>query len=89
MLLLSPRNSEEASRHVLGATSSNKFVYTPERSRQVEEIKTVSPSLQAWEIPSLWDVLHLNNAKPLPVKGPGSDTEDRVAVYIHSSGTTG
>lgn len=87
-MLLSPRNSEQASRHVLNATGCAKVVYSSERSRQVMELKAVSSSLQAWEIPGLWKVFDPSSLSPSPAKSAG-DAEDRVAVYIHSSGTTG
>lgn len=80
----------EASRHVLGATGCSKFVFTAERRRQIEELRMVDPNIQAWEIPGLWGVFDRSEIHPGPVKGKTvPDEEERVAVYIHSSGTTG
>lgn len=80
----------EASRHVLGATGCSKFVFTAERRRQIEELRTMDPGIQAWEIPDLWVVFDRSEIHPTPVKGAAiPDEEGRVSVYIHSSGTTG
>ncbi|KAJ5654047.1 hypothetical protein N7490_001050 [Penicillium lividum] len=87
-LLLSPRNSEQASRHVMNATSCTKIVYTPERSRQISDLMAVDNALKSYEAPSLWEVLDDSSPAPL-IEEPAEDTEDRVAIYIHSSGTTG
>ncbi|CAG8019901.1 unnamed protein product [Penicillium nalgiovense] len=87
-LLLSPRNSESASSHLLDVTGCSKFVYSPERSKQIKELKGANPSLQAWLAPSLWEVFDSSASAPV-VKEPAEDAEDRIAVYIHSSGTTG
>lgn len=64
-------------------------MYSPERSKQIEELKGANPSLQAWVAPGLWEVFDSGSGPAPAVKEPGEDTEDRVAVYIHSSGTTG
>ncbi|CAI7655071.1 unnamed protein product [Penicillium glandicola] len=88
-LLLSPRNSESASTHLLGATGCSKFVYSPERSKQIEELKGGNPSLQEWVVPGLWGLFDSSSAPAPVVKEPTEDLEDRIAVYIHSSGTTG
>jgi hypothetical protein len=87
-LLISPRNSESASSHLLDVTGCSKFVYSPERSKQIEELKGANPSLQAWLAPGLWEVLDSSASAPV-VEEPTEDPEDRIAVYIHSSGTTG
>ncbi|KAJ6011704.1 hypothetical protein N7499_013320 [Penicillium canescens] len=89
-LLLSPRNSEQASLHVLGATNCVKILYSPERRRQVNELREAEPSLWVWEVPGLWEIFRFSPPTiTTPTNDPVSDTEDRVAVYIHSSGTTG
>ncbi|KAJ5527212.1 Male sterility NAD-binding [Penicillium frequentans] len=87
-LLLSTRNSEQASRHVMGATGCTKIVYTPERSRQISELQTADIPLEAWEAPALWEVFDDSSPSPV-IQEPAEDHEDRVAIYIHSSGTTG
>ncbi|CAI7640642.1 unnamed protein product [Penicillium pancosmium] len=89
-LLLSTRNSEQASRHVLEATHSSKVVYSSEKARQAEELKTADSSLVAVQIPELWELFDRDGKTASPeVKEPLEDEEDRVAIYIHSSGTTG
>ncbi|CAG8901724.1 unnamed protein product [Penicillium egyptiacum] len=88
-LLLSPRNSEAASSHLLDATGCSKFVYSPERSKPIEELKGGNPSLQAWVAPGLWELFDSSSAPAPVVKEPAEDAEDRITVYIHSSGTTG
>ncbi|KAJ5090943.1 hypothetical protein N7532_009627 [Penicillium argentinense] len=87
-LLLSTRNSEQASRHVLSATKATKIVYTSERDRQIGELKAVDSSLSTSQIPDLWTLFETGSSCP-EVREPVDDAEDRVAVYIHSSGTTG
>ncbi|KAJ5261433.1 hypothetical protein N7478_012028 [Penicillium angulare] len=89
-LLLSTRNSEQASRHILAATNSTKLAYSSERSRQIEELKVADPSLETVQTPALWELFDLDGETPAPVvKEPVEDAEDRIAIYIHSSGTTG
>jgi hypothetical protein len=75
---------------VLGATDCVKILYSPERSRQVNELKEAKPSLQVWEVPGLWEIFRGGSPGiTTAINDHTSDTEDRVAVYIHSSGTTG
>lgn len=89
-VLLSSRNSEQASSHVLIAVNCSALIHTPERSRQVDEVKAANPSLQSWLAPDLWEVFCSPSTAPVPaIKELAEDPEDRVAVYIHSSGTTG
>ncbi|KAJ5321437.1 Male sterility NAD-binding [Penicillium atrosanguineum] len=88
-LLLSTRNAESASSHVMGATECSKIVYSPERTKQIDELKTANPSLQSWVAPGPWELFD-NVYEPDPViKETSEDPENRIAVYIHSSGTTG
>lgn len=72
----------------MSATGCTKIVYTPERSRQISELQTADISLEAWEAPGLWEVFDDSSAGPV-IQEPAEDHEDRVAIYIHSSGTTG
>ncbi|KKZ67205.1 hypothetical protein EMCG_07103 [[Emmonsia] crescens] len=89
-LLLSPRNSLEASRHVLEKSGCSKFVYSVERERQVNELRRADSSIQAWTIPDLWDVFTNDEVSPYAAKEKQPEgAEDEVAVIIHSSGTTG
>lgn len=65
-------------------------LYSTERTRQADALTAADHSLEAWRVPDLWDVF---GGEPddefsrIPI--PDSDPEERVAVYIHSSGTTG
>lgn len=89
-MLLSPRNSLEASRHVLEKSGCAKFVYSVERERQVNELRRADSSIQAWTIPDLWDVFTNDDVSPYAAKEKQPEgAEDEVAVIIHSSGTTG
>jgi acyl-CoA synthetase (AMP-forming)/AMP-acid ligase II len=46
--------------------------------------------LIAVKIPELWELFDRDGNTPSPgIKEPLEDDEDRVAIYIHSSGTTG
>ncbi|OJD14718.1 hypothetical protein AJ78_04973 [Emergomyces pasteurianus Ep9510] len=90
-LLLSPRNSLEASRHVLRESGCSKFVYGLERERQVNELRTADSNIQAWTVPDLWVVFSNQEISPYAAKEkqPREWEEDKIAVIIHSSGTTG
>ncbi|KAJ5107011.1 hypothetical protein N7456_003686 [Penicillium angulare] len=87
-LLLSTRNSVVASQHLLASTGSTKMVYTTERSRQINDIAVVDSTIGFWEVPSLWEIFDKNGETP-DIEEQGEDSEDRIALYIHSSGTTG
>lgn len=72
------------------ATHSAKIVYSSEKSRQIKELETADPALKTWEIPDLWKLFDRYEETPSPVINESvEDGQDRVAVYIHSSGTTG
>lgn len=72
----------------MSATGCTKIVYTPERSRQISDLIAADTSLEAWEAPGLWEVFDDSSPGPV-IQEPAEDHEDRVAIYIHSSGTTG
>ncbi|CAG8396628.1 unnamed protein product [Penicillium salamii] len=88
-VLLSSRNSEQASTYLFGAIGCTRVIYSPERTRQADALTAADHSLEAWRVPDLWDVF---GGEPddefSQIPTPGSDPEERVAVYIHSSGTT-
>ncbi|PGH13106.1 hypothetical protein AJ80_06478 [Polytolypa hystricis UAMH7299] len=89
-LLLSPRNSVQASLHVLGKTACSKFIYSVERERQTSELRNADPNITATKIPDLWEVFGNTEKPQFPIKEKQfKDAEDDVAVIIHSSGTTG
>ncbi|KAJ5670583.1 Male sterility NAD-binding [Penicillium maclennaniae] len=88
-LLLSTRNATPASSHVMNATGCSKFVYSPERTKQIDELKAANPSLQTWVAPGPWDLFDNSTELDTVMKETSEDPENRVAVYIHSSGTTG
>ncbi|ODH53244.1 hypothetical protein GX48_00440 [Paracoccidioides brasiliensis] len=89
-LLLSPRNSSEASHHILEKTGCSKFVYSVEREKQVHEMQKGDPNIKAWTAPELWGVFNNDEVPSYPLKGTQPrDVEDEVALIIHSSGTTG
>ncbi|KAJ5151090.1 NRPS-like protein biosynthetic cluster [Penicillium canariense] len=86
-VFLSNRNSEQASRHVLSAVGCTKLIYTPERSRQIDEIKSADPSLKSWVAPDLWEVFDRQSTAPaLDIKEPAEDSEDRVAPVPMTNG---
>lgn len=69
------------------ATKSSKLLFTVEREKQVSAIVANGYTATTIEIPALWDIY---SDSPAPViqerlEGP----EDRVAIFIHTSGTTG
>lgn len=73
----------------MSATGCSKFVYSPEQTKQIDELEAANPLLQTWVAPGLWDLFD-SVSEPEPViKEIAEDPENRVAVYIHSSGTTG
>ncbi|RFU27629.1 hypothetical protein B7463_g8720, partial [Scytalidium lignicola] len=87
-LLPSPRNSETAFLHVLNKTGCSKFVCSVERQKQVRELQQVQKTIQAWEIPGLWEIFD-SKAEFYPYEKEFKDCEDDPCVIIHSSGTTG
>lgn len=65
-------------------------MYSSERSRQIEELNSTDSSLKTAQLPGLWELFDRDGESPAPVVNePAEDAEDRVAIYIHSSGTTG
>ncbi|KAJ5712552.1 NRPS-like enzyme [Penicillium malachiteum] len=95
-LLLSTRNSQVASRHLLEETKCSIIVDGTEKSliqQMVDELVTscADMPLQRWFIASLWDLFspELERGKPYPHEKSFADLEDTPAIIIHSSGTTG
>ncbi|KAK2802567.1 putative NRPS-like protein biosynthetic cluster [Onygenales sp. PD_10] len=89
-LLLSSRNSLQASSHVMAKTDCSKIVFTVERERQINELRNAHPALDVWNMPDLWDVFGDIDVPVYPTKDlPFNDVEDDVGIIIHSSGTTG
>jgi len=65
-------------------------VYSSERNRQIEELNGADASLKTVQLPGLWELFDRDGESPAPVVNElVEDAEDRVAIYIHSSGTTG
>lgn len=87
-LLLSSRNSSRASEHLMTATGCSKLLYTRERERQVSGIVENGNRVEIFEIPPLWDIYSSDTTDAFMQEGFG-DPDDRVAIYIHTSGTTG
>ncbi|TQB68175.1 hypothetical protein MPDQ_003886 [Monascus purpureus] len=87
-LLSSTRNSNDAHLHLLNATDCSKLVYTAERKQKALEIKSLCPSLEILQLPSLLEMLE-NSTLPYPLGKTYQEMEDEPALIIHSSGTTG
>lgn len=87
-LLSSTRNSDEAHLHLLDATKCSKLAYSAERKQRALEIKDLRPDLDAFEIPSLTEMLE-NHTAFYPFPKSFEEVENDTAFIIHSSGTTG
>ena len=56
----------------------------------MEDVRAADSSIQVWEMPSLWEVFDRTARLPDPTANEAApDKQDRIAVYIHTSGTTG
>jgi hypothetical protein len=56
----------------------------------VDALKEVNSSIQIREVPGLWDLFGAKKSDvAIQIAQAPIDADERVAVYIHSSGTTG
>lgn len=88
VLLLSPRNSEAGSLHILNSTKTSQLIYSTERRKPVEALQQADKSLQSLEIPRLWEIFD-KKVDNYPCDTQYADAEDEAPIIIHSSGTTG
>lgn len=74
----------------MSATNCSKLLYSREREKQVSAIVEYdsAATTKIFELPPLW---HIYNNDPMSTltEEPTGDADDRVAIYIHTSGTTG
>ncbi|KAE8356048.1 NRPS-like enzyme [Aspergillus coremiiformis] len=93
-LLLSTRNSLSGFRHLLSATHCSVLVDGSERRSlqdTLDQIEAKCPDLgiERWRIEGMWDIFAPSTVTPYPHREHFTDIEDRTAIIIHSSGTTG
>ncbi|GJP95963.1 acetyl-CoA synthetase-like protein [Aspergillus niger] len=93
-LLLSTRNSQAAFHHLLLKTSCSVLVDGSERPQLKKvvdqvEIACSDLGLQRWRMDPVGDVFVASPVTPYPHQENFADIEDRPAIIIHSSGTTG
>lgn len=55
----------------------------------VQELEESCPGIERWRVAPIWDIFCPDRVKHFPHKERYEILEDRVAVIIHSSGTTG
>ncbi|KGO66718.1 Male sterility, NAD-binding [Penicillium italicum] len=93
-LLLSTRNSQLASLHLLKETGCSVLVdgsETPQLRKSLDDLQTQSSgfSLQRWYMDSIWDIFSHTPVQSFLHTVRYEDVEDHVPIIIHSSGTTG
>ncbi|EHA19603.1 hypothetical protein ASPNIDRAFT_129526 [Aspergillus niger ATCC 1015] len=93
-LLLSTRNSQAAFHHLLLKTSCSVLVDGSERPQLKKvvdqvEIACSDLGLQRWRMDPVGDVFAASPVTSYPHQENFADIEDRPAIIIHSSGTTG
>ncbi|KAJ5908197.1 hypothetical protein N7495_000879 [Penicillium taxi] len=88
VLLISPRNSEAGSLHILNETKTSKIIYSPEQRKVVEALLNADRLLQSSEFPALWETFG-KKVDQYPCAALYADLENEVPIIIHSSGTTG
>ncbi|EFQ99792.1 hypothetical protein MGYG_02804 [Nannizzia gypsea CBS 118893] len=87
-LLTSPRNSKEGQLSLLHSTKCQKFVYSQEFDKQVHGLSAKSTSLKTFQIPDLEYMLQPDSEHTL-YRDRFLHGEDKTALILHSSGTTG
>ncbi|PWY82419.1 NRPS-like enzyme [Aspergillus eucalypticola CBS 122712] len=93
-LLLSTRNSQAAFHHLLSKTHCSVLVDGSERpqlKKVVDQVEVACSDLglERWRMDPVWDVFAASPVKPYSHRENFTDIEDRPAIIIHSSGTTG
>ncbi|KAL4954314.1 NRPS-like enzyme [Aspergillus filifer] len=88
-LLPSTRLSDDAYQHLLTVVGCNKFFFTKEKQRRVSEIQGFRQHTAFFEIPQLEDIIAAHGSIQYPWDRDYAESEDMVALIIHSSGTTG
>ncbi|CAG8045194.1 unnamed protein product [Penicillium olsonii] len=91
-LLLSTRNSLAANQHLVRSVNCPVLVDGTERQTLrtlVNELDASCPETERWHISPIWDIFSSESVKPYIHKKSYDVLEDRTAVVIHSSGTTG
>ncbi|KAJ5323083.1 NRPS-like enzyme [Penicillium brevicompactum] len=91
-LLLSTRNSLLANQHLLRSTNCSVLVDGSERKtlcNLINELEGSCPEVERWHIGPIWDVFSSESVKPYVQNESYEILENRTAVVIHSSGTTG
>lgn len=91
-LLLSTRNSLVANQHLLRSTSCSVLVDGSERKtlcNLINELDVSCPEVERWHIDPIWDVFSSDPVVPYIQNESYEILENRTALVIHSSGTTG
>lgn len=87
-MIPSIRNSLAQHLSVFEAAKCNKVFYTPEMKARIDELRHNRPGLQAFEVPSL-DELITTLPKQYPYTKKWSDARTDPILVAHSSGSTG
>ncbi|KAL4966026.1 putative NRPS-like enzyme [Aspergillus stella-maris] len=88
-LLPSTRLSDDAYQHLLTVVDCNTFFYTKEKQRRVSEIQGFRQHTAFYEVPLSDDILAAHGSIQYPWNRSYEESEDEMALIIHSSGTTG
>ncbi|KAE8152317.1 hypothetical protein BDV25DRAFT_170593 [Aspergillus avenaceus] len=87
-LLPSTRLSDEAYKHILGATGCRMLFYSSDKERMIAGMKKYLPGVSFCEVPATAEVLEAIS-ETYPFTKTFEEVEDEVSCIIHSSGTTG
>ncbi|KAL4807921.1 hypothetical protein BDV18DRAFT_168140 [Aspergillus unguis] len=88
-LLPSTRLSNDAYQHLLTTLDCKKFFYTNEKQRQASGIQSFRPDIGFFGVPEVEKILDVHGSGSYPYKDTFDEAKDKVALIIHSSGTTG
>ncbi|CAK7213836.1 putative NRPS-like protein biosynthetic cluster [Sporothrix eucalyptigena] len=90
LMIPSVRNSLQQHRAVFDEAQCTRVYYTPEMAPIVNQLKEEVPSLQAFEAPSLDDILNAGvSAAHYPYTKKWVDARTDPIIIAHSSGSTG
>lgn len=74
--------------HLLQKTNSTVFLYTPEFEGRVQSLRVHHSPMKLFEVPS-WNYMSTRETSHYPYTKSFESEENRVALILHTSGTTG
>jgi acyl-CoA synthetase (AMP-forming)/AMP-acid ligase II len=89
LLLLSPRNSDDAQTHLLGVAKSQYILYGQQfekSSRRVTD--TTNGQVDVLLCPGIWHILSNDKVEPVEFTGDWNDVRRKPFVVLHTSGSS-